>query len=401
MKTVTQLIALSLIAALPLLTAADWLQFRGPGGLSVAPGAKLPASVEAKDATWKAKLPARGVSSPIVVGDLVVVTAAAGVNHDRLIVSAYDANSGKEVWQRQFWATGRTYTHPSSSVAAPTPASDGQRIYAFYSSNDLICLDLEGNLLWYRGLAFDYPKAGNDIGMSSSPVVVDGTVVVQIENQGDSFAAGIDAETGETRWRIERPQVANWVSPTVLPGEGKRKPLVVLQDHDGVIGVEPRTGREVWKFETNCGGIPSPAATPGMVYVSSNGLTALRLSAESAAPELAWDEIKLQPGNSSPVLYDGKVYTLNGGVLSCGNAESGEVEWKLRVGGKHWATPIAAGGRMVCVSDAGKVCIISLADEGEIIAEGELGEGVHGSPAVAGDGLYVRTDTHLWKFTGK
>ena len=105
---------------------------------------------------------------------------------------AIDQHTGKQRWRRSFWATGRTYTHPTSSNAAPTPVSDGQYIYAFYSSNDLACLDLSGNLMWYRGLAHDYPKAGNDVGMASSPAIAGDVVVVQIENQGDSFASGID-----------------------------------------------------------------------------------------------------------------------------------------------------------------------------------------------------------------
>ena len=87
-------------------------------------------------------------------------------------------------WERQFWATGRTMCHPTSSVAANTPSSDGKRIYAFFSSNDLACLDLAGNLLWYRGLTHDFPTAVNDVGMSASPIVLGDTVVVQVENKG-------------------------------------------------------------------------------------------------------------------------------------------------------------------------------------------------------------------------
>ncbi|MEQ8788452.1 MAG: PQQ-binding-like beta-propeller repeat protein [Pirellulaceae bacterium] len=395
-------VACLMLAAVPLFAAADWLQFRGPGALSVAEDAKLPTALDAENnVAWKAKLPAKGVSSPIVVRDRVIVTSAGGVNQNRLFVDCFDMKSGDALWQRQFWATGRTYTHPSSSVAAPTPASDGERIFAFFSSNDLICLDLDGNLLWYRGLAYDYPKAGNDIGMASSPVVIDETVVVQIENQGDSFAAGLDAATGETRWRLERDKSANWVSPTVLPATSARKPLLVLQDHSGVLGLEPRSGKQVWNYETTCGGVPSPTATEGYLFVSSNGLTALRLSSESASPELAWDEGRLQPGSASPVVYDDRVFTLNGGVLSCGNIDDGEVLWKLRVGGKHWATPVVAGGHMYLANQDGDVRVVKLGEEGEIVSDGKLGEGVQGSPAIAGDALFIRTNEHLWKFESK
>jgi outer membrane protein assembly factor BamB len=119
-------------------------------------------------------------------------------------------------------------THPSSANAAPTPASDGHAIFAFFSSNDLVALDLDGNLLWYRGLAFDYPTAGNDVGMSSSPAVVDGVVVAQVENQGESFAAGLDAQTGVTRWKIPRPHAASWASPVVMRDAASGAPAAVL-----------------------------------------------------------------------------------------------------------------------------------------------------------------------------
>src|SRR6185503_14861072 len=154
--------------------------------------------------------------------------AASGARQEKLYVLCFDAKSGRELWRRQFWATGRTFTHPSISTAAPTPVSDGERVFAFFSSNDLACLTLDGDLVWFRGLGHDFPKAGNDIGMSSSPVVADGTIVVQIENQGDSFAAGIDTSTGETKWRVNRDKLANWASPVILPGQGKRKALVLL-----------------------------------------------------------------------------------------------------------------------------------------------------------------------------
>ncbi len=206
-----------------LLCGADWLHFRGSDNRGVAPTARLPVSWSPdKDGkphniAWKSPLVGRGVSSPIVVDGRVIVTAASGFRQDRLHVLCFSVATGERLWERQFWATGRTLCHPTSSVAAPTPASDGHLIFALFSSNDLACLDLDGNLRWYRGLTHDYPTAANDVGMSSSPLVIGDTVIVQIENKGDSFAAGLLAATGQTRWKQAREQEMNWVSPTVLP----------------------------------------------------------------------------------------------------------------------------------------------------------------------------------------
>ena len=122
--------------------------------------------------------------------------------------------------------------------------------------------DLDGNLLWYRGLGYDYPKAGNDVGMASSPVVVGDTVVVQSESQGDPFAAVIDTATGETRWRVARPTKMNWVSPTAIRGkDGKH--IVLLQSGNGITALDAKTGDQLWTYDASCGPIPSLTTVGG------------------------------------------------------------------------------------------------------------------------------------------
>jgi len=188
------------LAAVVLLAGSDWRQFRGTDNRSVSREKGLPTEFgEGKNVAWKVPLPGRGPSSPIVVDGSVVVTCSSGPRHDRLHVLLFDAATGKVKWHRQLWATGHCVHHAFGAVATPTPASDGERIFAFYSSNDLACFDLDGNLLWFRGLAYDHPTTRNDVGMGSSPLVVGDTVIVQCQNQGESFAAGIDTATGETR----------------------------------------------------------------------------------------------------------------------------------------------------------------------------------------------------------
>jgi outer membrane protein assembly factor BamB len=393
---------LALVALMPTVKGADWLQFRGSDNNPVAVGDKVPTSFSpTENVAWKAPLIGDAVSGPIVVSGRVVVTASSGaVQQDRLHVLCFDVKTGQKLWHRQVWATGRPFCHPTSANAAPTPASDGERIFAFYSSNDLVCLDLDGNLLWYRGLGRDYPKAGNDVGMSSSPLVVGDTVVVQSESQGDPFASGIDVATGETRWRISRPTKMNWVSPTALHAkDGKH--VVLLQSGDGVTALDARSGEKIWFFDAKCGGIPSLMAAGGRIYVPASGLTVLDATAESTAPELAWDSNKLSPGNSSPVVHDGKVYTLaKVGVLTCGSDKDGEVLWQLRLKGTFWATPVIAGGHAYCVNQEGQAFVVKLGEKdekGELIHTAELGEAFLGTPAVADNALYLRSDKNLWK----
>jgi outer membrane protein assembly factor BamB len=347
---------------------------------------------------WRVDLPGRGPSCPIVVGDRIFLTATSGFRQERLHVMCYDAKSGDSLWQRQLWATGRTATHDSITGAAPTPASDGRYVYAFYSSNDLVCLDLDGNLRWYRGLTHDYPKAGNDVGMASSPVVVDGIVVVQVENKSDSFAAGIDAATGETRWRIARLADSNWTSPIVVPGTDGRRTVVILQSRDRLTAHDPKTGEELWRFEESCASIPSSVFADNMLFVPMNGMTALRFSNESNAVDIAWDSNRLRPDSASPVVDKNRVYVLSNATVRCGDAETGELIWAVRLKGRHWATPVLAGDRLYCINEEGEVRVVAVdGDEGQVVGESSFGQRIHASPAVAGGAMYVRSDKHLWK----
>ena len=173
------LCSLTLLIALSS-SAEDWPQFRGPRGNGISTETNLPATLEPGNIAWSVDLPGRGLSSPIIIGDRVIVTCSSGPKQERLHVICFNAVDGTRRWERQFWATGRTMSHPKTSVAAPTPASDGERIFAIFSSNDLLCLDLDGNLLWLRGLTRDYPNASNSLGMSSSLATTDGVVIAML-----------------------------------------------------------------------------------------------------------------------------------------------------------------------------------------------------------------------------
>lgn len=380
-------------------SGADWRQFRGNEANGVSPEAG-PATLE--KIAWKADLPGRGLSAPIVVGSRVFVTASSGYEQDRLHVICFDARNGSRLWERQFWATGRTQTHPKTCVAAPSPASDGERVFAFFSSNDLVCLDLDGNLLWYRGLGHENPNANNSLGMASSPVVVEGTLVAQVESDAEAFAAGLDVKTGQTRWKIDRPQRANWTSPAILRGApGAGDDLALLQSSAGLSAVEPRTGKEIWSYTDGASTTSSTAINGKVVYVPSHGLTALRPVPGQSGPEQLWRTNRLRPSFSSPVVSNGFAYAVNSaGVLTGANAATGEDVWRLRLKGPFSGSPVAAEGRLYLFSEDGLGTIVELDEgrRGRIVSECDLGETILSTPALAEGALYVRSDNHLWKF---
>lgn len=383
--------------------AEDWDGFRGPQGNPVSLS-RLPLEWDVNkgnNIAWKSTIPGRGVSGPIIVGNRIFVTASGGVKQQRLYVLCYDVKSGVQLWRRDFWATGRTYSHPTSANAAPTPVSDGKHLYAFYSSNDLICLDLDGNLKWFRGLAHDYPKAGNDVGMAASPVVAGNVVIVQVENQGDSFACAVDKNSGLEVWRKPRDPRANWSSPTTYI-HSNGAPTVVLQSASGLMAFDADTGASIWDLGLSCGTVSSPLVVNNSLYVTSGGITKLSLATSSGKPEVIWAVNKLNANGASPVVLGDNFYTLSGAIAKGANSRTGEILWQLRLKGRFWATPILANSHLYFVNQDGLVQIVELEGNGDsqtadIVSAIDMGESVLGSPAVADNALYIRSDKHLWK----
>ena len=389
--------SLVLLSSLQLATA-DWPQFRGPLGNGVATGVSVPTQFDARSILWTADLPGRGLSSPIIIGDRVFVTCSSGPKQERLHVICFSATDGRQLWERQFWATGRTMCHDKTCVAAPTPASDGERIFAIFSSNDLVCLDLDGNLLWLRGLTLDYPNASNSLGMSSSLTVADGVLIAMLENDSESFTAGFDVKTGVNRWKLDRPKMANWTSPTLIKSAGGPT-HVLLQSGKGVTAVEPATGRIVWSYTDGASTIPSGTVSDGVLYLPSQGLTALQPSPDGNSPKQLWRSGQLRPATSSPLVLNGRVFTLNdAGVLSCGDLADGKRLWQLRLKGPFSATPVAAGTFLYCVNEKGVLQVVdTAAAEGAVTSEMDLGKTVLGTPAISHGAVYVRSDSKLWK----
>ena len=382
--------------------AADWREFRGPQGRAIAADQAIRTRWSEDDGiAWKADIPGRGASSPIVVGDLVVVTASSGPRQDRLHILALDRDTGRVRWHRTFWATGRTLCHPTSAIAAGTPASDGTRIVALYSSCDLIAVDLDGRLLWQRNLAVEHPKSGNDVGMASSPRIIDGTVVVQIDCQGDAFASGIDAVSGEDRWSVSRERLGCWSSPLAI-STAAHGACVLLQNAGGVEVRRIADGTIAWSWKSRCAEIPTTTEAAGRLYVPSDGIAALSPALPAGAagdvvkPE--WRSTKLSCGMASPVAWGDSIAAINrAGVLSIGSTTDGAIRAQVRLAGSFWASPLLVGTMLVAANTEGKTFLVSTDSEPKIIAENELPGTFTATPAVADGSVYLRSETALWK----
>lgn len=389
-----------MIAALVLALALDdWTQFRGPTGTGVSAETGIPVEwSKDKGIKWTAELPGVGLSSPVVAAGRVFVTATSGPEQQQLHVLCFDAKDGKKLWERKFWSTGPTQCNKKTNMAAPTPAADATRVFALFATCDLAALDRDGNLLWYRSLARDYPTIGNNVGMAASPVLHKDTLFVALENVGESFAAAIDAKTGVNLWKHGRSAKINWTTPAVATRAGRAE--VVFQSPGDLTGYDAETGSKLWSLE---GGkhttIPSPIAADGIVYAPGGPFLALRPG--NGAVERIWEAPALATATASPSIHKGKLYTVDSaGIVSCSDAATGKVLWKSRTKGPHSASPVIAEDRLYLLNEAGATAVLDLNDGGKTLATNELGDPMLASPAVSGGAIYLRSDRKLYCISG-
>lgn len=255
MKSLSSLVLVGILVTTGV--AADrplvWPQFRGPGGSGVAEGQKPPVEFgPEKNVRWKVAIPA-GMSSPIVAGEYLVLTA---FEDGKLFTIAYRRADGKEAWRRQAVAKGIERFHKSEgSPAASTPATDGERVVVYFGSCGLICYDLTGKEQW----KVEMPPAiipGN-FGSGTSPILTDGLVVLVRDEVNDPRILAFDAVTGSPRWATKRQSAVSYSTPvTWNTPTGKQ---VVAAGHGRMIGYDLKTGAEKWYLL----GMPSgPCASP-------------------------------------------------------------------------------------------------------------------------------------------
>lgn len=384
------------ILVLPCLLGADWPEFRGLGGQGWSAETSLPTRwTKDENVRWSAELPGRGLSSPVIVGNRVFVTACTGFQQTRLHVLCFDATTGKQLWDRKFWATGGTGCHPKTNMAAPTPVCDGKRVYALFATCDVACLDLDGNLVWYRSLVGDYPTVTNQVGMAASPSIWKDVLIIHMENAGESFGVGIDTATGVNRWKVDRTRRINWTTPVVIDNAGQ--PTALFLNGDALAAYDPATGKKLWAHEGDGATTPSPAASKDMLLVPGGELTALKLPIEQGKPQVLWTSNKLRPGTASPILYQDRVYSVSGaGILSCGSVKDGELLWQQRLKGPFSSSPIAGDGKIYIFNEAGTGFVVKLGDKPEVLPSNELGETILATPAISGGAIFIRSDQHLW-----
>jgi outer membrane protein assembly factor BamB len=272
-------------------------------------------------------------------------------------------------------------------------------VVAQFSSNDVFCLDMRGNLMWLRGLTYDYPNIANGLGMSSSPLIANGVLVAQVENDADSFTFGLNLKNGTTLWKKVRPRGANWTSPVTLKKSSVQ--WVGLQSKEGLAFINPSNGEILWNYEDGASTIPSSVVSSNnVVLIPSNGLTAMEEPVAGKAPKQIWRNNKLAPGTGSPSVSGDQVFVINrANVLTSASVETGEINWRLRIKGPISGSPIVTNQNLFIFNEEGlcQVIDISLKSEAKVLKEIDLKDTILCTPAADQGSLFVRSDRKLWK----
>src|SRR5215510_6296262 len=268
MKLTVVLMSLGVIISEVL--AADkslaWPRFRGPNGSGIADNAKPPIEFGPdKNVKWKVPAPS-GLSSPIVAGDKLVITA---FDDGKLYTIAYNRVDGKEAWRAEAPAKKlEAYHQTEGSPATSTPATDGKRIVSYFGSCGLFCYDVSGKQLW----KFEMPAAatGGDFGSGVSPIIAEQVVVLVRDEKKDSKIIALDAATGSRKWEQARLPATSYCTPVVWSTpHGKQ---IVSAGHARLVGYDLKTGAEEWFLNgMPAGCIPSPVVEGGMVFFAGGG----------------------------------------------------------------------------------------------------------------------------------
>lgn len=413
-------------------SVAHWPQWRGPAGTGVATGAAPLEWADSKNISWKLEIPGRGFSTPIIWGDRLFLTtavptgktaapapeagrrggpgggAAAGEEH-RFEVMGIDRLSGKILWQHTaVTATPHEgYHRIYGSFASNTPATDGQRVYAFFGSRGLFAYDMNGKQIWKKDFG-QQMKMRLQFGEGAALVLHDGKLITVFDHQEEGLLAVTDAATGKDIWRIPRTEGSSWSTPLVVEHQGRKQ--VVVTSTPKAMAYDLETGKLLWEVSgIGLNPIPMPVQQGDLVYVMSGyrdpKLMAIRLGRTgnlTGTDAVVWETTRGLSYTPSPVLHDNILYLLtDNGQLSALNATTGEPYYQQQRLPKPYnfkASPIAVNGRLYLASEEGDVIVVKLGQTYEVLATNTLSDqSFIATPSVAAGDLYLRSRTHLFR----
>ena len=405
--------------------AGDWARFRGPNGSGVAEVTALPVEFgPARNLIWKTELPP-GYSSPIIHGNRIFLT---GVRNGRLFSLAVDRTTGKMLWEREAPRSREEKLDPRNHPAAPSAATDGERVFFFFADYGLLAYDVQGKELWRRPLG----PFNNIYGMGASPILVDDVVVLTCDQSIGSFIAAFDKHTGRERWRTPRVEARSGHSTPVVYTPPGGRPQIVVPGSFLLSAYDPRDGRRLWwvgglSFELKStpvlsgdtlyiNGFGSPENQPGAmiavmptneVFASADRDKDGRLTRDELPTAHARDSLPFFDLNGDKTIdrtewdYYKAAMESENGMLAIKLGGSGDmtataVRWRYQRGIPQLPSPLLYQHALYMVNDAGGLVTVLNPESGALVVQGRLkvpSDRYYASP-VAGDGkVYIASES--------
>lgn len=407
-----------------LVQAADWSRFRGPNGSAVSDAQGVPTDwSDSTNLAWKTELPGPGSSSPIIVGDRVLVTCYSGYGTGRGAVGdikqlkrhlvCVSLKDGKILWDKPIASQqsedrfdGFLRDH---GYATSTPASDGERVFVFFGKAGVLAFDLDGKELWQTPVGTG--SAMNGWGSGSSPILYRDTVIVNAAAESKSLIA-LDKKMGKEAWRSDADSVyGSWATPVLVDVPDGKSELVLNAPFE-MWGFDPSNGDFLWFAEgiqdsTICGSL---VARDGIVYaVGGRSGSAVAVKAggrdDVSKSHVVWKK-SLSSYVPSPVLAGNRILSVNErGIVGCLDAKTGESVFTQRLSnaGGVYASPIVVGGKAYIVTRQNGTFVMDMSGKGEVLSQNKLDDesDFNASPAVTDGKLLLRSNRRLYGIASK
>ena len=400
--------------------AENWTSWRGENQNGACESAVPAAFSEDDNLAWKAELPGRGCSTPIVWGNRIFVTTEI----DQLDgIIAFDW-SGKELWRETLGEITPGRGKRVGSGANSSPITDGKRVFVYFKSGNFAAYSLKGKLLWKTNLTERYGEDKLWWDQGTSPVFANGNIVIPVmQTEGDSYLVSFDKDSGKEIWKTPRnyetaPESGDaYTSPHVLKINGVE--TIVCWGSNYLTGHNSKNGKLLWETdgfnpdnEKYWRVIASATITDNIAVVPfarGETIAGIDLGTKGKSKKWLWKHDNLGTDAATPIAKDGKVYILKDakigrGKVTCLDARTGDTLWESmlpRSAKIFYASPILAGDSLVIPREDGVVFTARITPNGLTdIVENSLLETIIASPVAVNGKLLLRSDQHLFCFEG-
>ena len=388
--------------------------WRGPTRDGISAETNLPVEWDTEqNIAWKRAMPAWSGSTPVIWNELIFINVA--VDDDNLELWCLDRNSGETKWARPLSDGNRRLR--KQNMSSPSPVTDGERVWVMTGTGIIKAFDFEGDELWTRNIPESYGAFGLNWGYASSPLLHGDALYVQVlhgmRTDDPSYVLRLNAETGETVWRVERPTEAvrespdSYTTPALLEYDGTTE--IVITGGDAVTGHALDTGRELWRADglnptrnRSYRIIASPVVHDGLIYAPTRVKPLLALRPGGRGDVLDTNVVWATdngPDVPTPVTDGELFYVVNdSGIVFVSDAKTGDpVYGPVRIQtGTYSASPVLADGKIYITNEGGMTTVFKTGPTFEVLAENDFDDYCLSSPAISDGQIFIRTTGHLY-----